>query len=477
MKKHLKILLLIMVLFITGMILTACSDKKSSSVSSGDESSDNSTKSDYISSEEQVLITDDMLLLALPDAVRISDEAIQKINIKMKEAGINYVLYPVFIGGINEEFFDNLGRKEKELGRSIDISITGLFSDHLNSAYTVSNGYFEELNSYFEKNNGKNLYEKFTKEEWACTEIDGKYYSLPAVFYKTDSSYAIYKNLKYKNDRDKDENLLELLREYISSSAEQEGKKILIDNYYGPGIYCNGYSYLYFECFDTAEEKFKNVCKDDNIIETKNILNKLEEEGKIEYYDRNLQNYNPDDYFAIIGWDITGVDLSLFDIVFEEKKYMYHSNNMCMGIPSKSQNKEAAFDFLTLLYSDQEMIDMICYGIEGKDYVLENGLISDAANSMNAYFLGLTGFATALKTDGTKNRREEMFKQYDNMEKTYCGFLPKLEAGEIEVLMNAGSYMEQWLQDKNSQLPAEVDGLDKVIDKLNQQLDEYKKSK
>ena len=43
------------------------------------------------------------------------------------------------------------------------------------------------------------------------------------------------------------------------------------------------------------------------------------------------------------------------------------------AIASWSQNKEMAFDFLTRLYTDPDIANLIQYGVEGEDYHLEDG--------------------------------------------------------------------------------------------------------
>lgn len=51
----------------------------------------------------------------------------------------------------------------------------------------------------------------------------------------------------------------------------------------------------------------------------------------------------------------------------------YTSVNYC--IPSNSDNKDAAWTLLEVLYTDKELANMIAYGVEGEDYVIdENGL-------------------------------------------------------------------------------------------------------
>ena len=298
---------IIFILICTGLVLmlVSCSDKKESeskdTFSSKDSSSSiESTLVPEESSTEKTVIKDDMLLLAVPGMVSVSEEAIEKINIKMKEAGIDLALFPVAVdGGTDDDFLNSIMKKEKEMGRSFDISVTGLYTSHLKSSYTVQNGCFEDLTSYLKTDRGKSLYEKFTEEEWKSTETEGKIYSVPKVNYNWNSNYVIYKNKKYISDN-KSETLNELLSDFMKSTAKQDGKKILVEKGAATSIYCNGYSYMFSLCFDNQEGKYKNITKEERIIESKSMLGKLEEEGLIEYYQPgNEESFG--DYYAVIG--------------------------------------------------------------------------------------------------------------------------------------------------------------------------------
>lgn len=171
------------------------------------------------------------------------------------------------------------------------------------------------------------------------------------------------------------------------------------------------------------------------------------------------------------------------------------NNNGQWCIPENSANPEKAMEFLNLMYTDSEIINLIAYGIEGEDYVVhEDGRIGypdgvDASNvgyslssvlwalgnQFNAYVWetnepdiweqtkawqdeGLKSLAYGFVFDPTPVSNQEA-----SVQNVYDQYRMSLECGVVDP--------ESTLEEMNQKLYAA--GLQDIIDEKQAQLDEW----
>lgn len=169
------------------------------------------------------------------------------------------------------------------------------------------------------------------------------------------------------------------------------------------------------------------------------------------------------------------------------------STGIFWTVPSTAREPEAAMKFLNLMYSDARIVNLLRYGIEGKDYVLADEAQGTIAYPQDAdgqrYYndLGVYGNLTlAYEPEGMDYReeREEYFKSallvgeeyegflFDTAKVELCtsrvqevlrSYLPVLESGSIPL---AGNY-EQFV---NALREA---GIDELVEEKQRQLDAW----
>lgn len=65
--------------------------------------------------------------------------------------------------------------------------------------------------------------------------------------------------------------------------------------------------------------------------------------------------------------------------------------NIMWGIAKNSENPEKAMQFLNLMYTDKDVVNLLDWGIEGKDYVKVSDNVIDYPQGVNAGNVGYTG--------------------------------------------------------------------------------------
>ena len=167
------------------------------------------------------------------------------------------------------------------------------------------------------------------------------------------------------------------------------------------------------------------------------------------------------------------------------------------AIAAWSQNKEMAFDFLTQLYTDPDIANLIQYGVEGEDYHLEDGYaVYEEDNMLRFYGEYYTNPLITWPQPGMPKDRygmvEECYRKFEKNMPAGFRFDPEPVQEEIAQthLLFAGENnrqsklyrdlcsgdveeVDQALQEFNQQLKAA--GSDKVLTEANRQLEEWRR--
>lgn len=163
-----------------------------------------------------------------------------------------------------------------------------------------------------------------------------------------------------------------------------------------------------------------------------------------------------------------------------------------MCVSSNSKHKEKAVEFINLLNTDVDVRNTLGYGIEGVHYELVDGKVRFLEASSNYavpnYSLGNLSLVY-LKEEDPDDLREQIDKVIDSaVESPMLGFTPDLDPIKNEIaaitnvtkefrpaLMTGSVDVEENLEKFNQKLKEA--GLDKVIETLQSQLDDWKANK
>ena len=170
------------------------------------------------------------------------------------------------------------------------------------------------------------------------------------------------------------------------------------------------------------------------------------------------------------------------------------------GIPHNSKNSEKAMKFLNLMYSNSDIINLIDYGIEGKDYVKVSG--SDnvidfpsgvtAANSAYNLSMGFE-FGNQLLSYVWNGNPPDLWSQMKSFNKEATkskalGFVfdstkvTTQEANVANVVKQYGIALDDGVVDPNTILPQfkaalKTAGIDEIIAEKQKQLNDWLKAK
>lgn len=385
-------------------------------------------------------------------------------------------------------------------GQSYDLAFTSSWAgDYLGNA---RKGAFLDLTPYLETT-GKDMYEAIDQRFWEGSKIDGKNYAVPNqkeiatmpmwVFTK---EYVDKYNIPYQELQ-----TLEDLEPWLKIIKENEPNVV-------PLYITNGFSAPQY--FDSIVEPIGIELGDDtltvkNLFETEKMKSTLKTLRK--YYElgyingdsataqddksvKRLVTKGDGQPYAEILWS---KDLG-YEVVATPIMNGLITNSSTTGsmiaISNQSKNKDKAVEFLNLLNTDPYLRNLINYGIEGVHYtkVGENQIKLDPEKS-KGYSVGYYTLGNLFITDVLDNEpvtKWEEFKEFNDSSESspILGF--KFDTApvsnqlaainnvieEFKRIIYSGSVdIDEYLTKFNNKLKEQ--GLDKVIEEAQRQLDEW----
>ena len=502
--------------------LTACSDnanKTGSEVSSGTSSAEekdygygfdkfgfsrfdvetaesltyeNKTKIVYLTNYDTTFTTTD-------DDPRIYDEIYieNTVNEYLDKNGYDFYVDFVMNGEFDfktGELYPNMDVYESMLknNEQVDIVNTGLGLETLGSYgdtyhIFVDRGYLTPFNDYFETDRGQKLYKQFDEVVWRQTACaDG-------LIYGKSTDYALAQPLVLSFDDDicdeigLDKNAVNTLSDlapYLKNYADNGKAGLLLDStnelYYEMAGFCK-FKGIYINV-DT--QKAENIFKNESAIEYLKLIEDYKNSGYI------AGSVEQAKYFCSLSPAMP----YLYDSTkIVSKGYLQQEElNGVVGISSDSENKDKAFEFLTLLSTDKELANIIYNGTEGRNYISENGVKCLNKNAL-PFYENYDSMANTLITDSNSQsddkKADSMKACWENSQVSpFYGLQISDELseklGQIAAINDEfyplfygdfGNYttLDDALSAANEKLSAA--GIDDLLDELNRQYSAYKK--
>ena len=174
------------------------------------------------------------------------------------------------------------------------------------------------------------------------------------------------------------------------------------------------------------------------------------------------------------------------------------SGTTTVGITNWSANKENALDFLTRLFSDSELANIVRYGVEGEDYVVtEDGFAELTPESRTDFGANTNLYLIYPQEDNEIYSRDEITEfrgRYDSyfpygFRFDYSPVKTEVDAVRVAVYGGLKGYSPEYedlitgrvddvdaaIDKLNSDLKAA--GIDRIIEEANRQLEEWRKNK
>lgn len=323
----------------------------------------------------------------------MTNERLQAINERIHKLGYNF---EVSFQGLSDDSYDEYQKgidtaKKKGLG---DLMWTGYGEEQVEEGTyhrQINQGNLQCLDDWLKTDLGKKLKKEYLQEEWKRITFKGSVYGVRNI-----KEQGVFSSLVLTGDEKETELLKE--KETISLSDFYEWIEAYRINSQSP-FYLNwnymgeeyesfsewGYIRICEGVYMTQEEKMINIWSEDMVCKLWNSLAKLKQEGRLVCDDSDtLEKVDAGEYPAAFA---------MYTSEIMDDKYLYLPNgtkvevgnfvcavpyvplieNDVHGITTWSKHKKEAMQLLTIVNTDEELANLLYFGIEGKDYEIEAG--------------------------------------------------------------------------------------------------------
>lgn len=440
----------------------------------------------------------------------IPDDVSKEFNKKLVEKGYDFVVNFSSLDKMNDEYQKAI-RTMKKNNDEVDIlycdfGVGGQYSTTYDDC--VRDGIYESLNSYLDSESGEKLYKSRDAKLWNSVNINGKIYGIDSGGPRGSSTYLIFnKKLvdQYQIDLSRFSGKIEDLGSMLNKvyEGEKNNKKFstfaIDENVHDIGLY-DYISEAVGVRLDKPEAVAVNLFKDDYLVNYFTAIKKYYDAGYLKsasgvrnnFFVTTWSDIGPNTYSKIAINNIFKDDGRSIDVIPIKISDAYVANqyNAVTGIASWSKHKTEAFELLTLLNTDSEFANLLAYGFKGKDYNLIDGKVKLTKDDQMLFW---RAFLYTNQQIIYPNQDEPLTKRKDIEEyqltvkaSPILGFRfnPSNVINEINatdsVISQYGMLwtgqeedLESTLHKLNSELKEA--GIDKVVEEVNRQLNEWKK--
>lgn len=389
-------------------------------------------------------------------------------------------------------------------GENYDLAFTCSWAgDYLGNA---RKGAFLELNDLLASESGKNLKETVDERFWEGASIDGKIYGVPnqkelgvAPMWVFTKEYVDKYNIPYQ-----DLHSLEDLEPWLKKIKENEPNVV-------PLYITKGFSFNVF--FDQLVDPVGVEANDDsltikNMFETEEMKKNLETLRR--YYklgyingdsataqdDRSIkrlvtkgdgQPYADRIWSKDLGYEV--VSSPIVDTLITNGS----TTGSLIAISQNSKNKEKAFEFLSLLSTDEKLRNLINYGVEGVHYEKTGEkhikILNPEQKRYEVPYFALGNLFLTHILEGEPETKWDEFKDFNDAAKVSPALGFKFDSSKVtseiaainnvleefkSTLYSGSVEVDDYLGKLNAKLKEQ--GIDKVIAEMQSQLDEWKKN-
>lgn len=310
----------------------------------------------------------------------------------------------------NEEYFNQLLEEKgypyevtfvtdetAQEGQTVDIMDVGTVSweTTYDTDRDALDGKVIALDEYLQTEKGKEIKESVPKKLWDTYKIAGKQYSLltpgAVPFYK---AYIWNTKLaeKYDVHPEKWDQDIWNYKEELTEIAEQEikaGNKgfLAVSGLFWYALEVPEMTQALGTMYPLTVRETDEEMRAEFFYETKEFqerLAKTKEFYEVGLCDQEKENAGAEAFVTLdtVFWSknayLASREDNFWDThdvkkVSQERMWEVNASHMGTGITSKSEKPQEAFDLLYLLYTDEELVNALAWGKEGKDYEVVDG--------------------------------------------------------------------------------------------------------
>ena len=436
----------------------------------------------------------------------------KEINEYLDSLGYDFAVCFTCISTYNDDgtetFYIDRYREMVEKGEQIDI-LHVFFSNMAEGCYNAyctcaQYGLFAPLNEYLKSEAGTELYNLMPENYWTGLRINGSIYGVDGTMSSIGESYGYYVNA-------------ELADKYGFDVTKPVAEQLDVLQQVKENENCDVFAYggnklsspLYY--FSSAKDVTNAVYWDEETESARCVLDDPEFLEKLRLFDTLKKNglltdgqYGISGSFFIAQVHVKGgsavygretaIDFDYLDNGNTVKAYPVYNDPVSVrtasnatGICSASQNKDKAFQLLTLTQMDPYLNNLMVYGIEGTDYNMTSDSKSDTladSTFLRRYANYMICCGNTVILDPPEITAEEYEAIYENAivyEASDFVFDSKNVIQEVYDTYKAMSMFE--LPDNDTAIDEAISdmrqsleeaGIQKIINECNRQYEEWK---
>lgn len=375
----------------------------------------------------------------------------------------------------------------KNSGKRLDIISA------MNYGELVYNGLYTPLDEYLKNENGEVLYSSVPEKLWESLRINGSIYGVNATSLYTlslDNGYFVNKELCDKYGYDIKKPITEQT-DILKKVRENEKNVDVFSTYLqtnivhctdvkviAPGVYLDEVTHTAKCVLDN--EDYINTLKLYNTLYELKLLNDMGVSQKEGFFIMRSNVAGGSHYDGEIKVDYNGKEITAYPLFPDNS-----SIRNCLvstGICSFSENKDKAFQLLSLAFSDKELNNLLAFGAEGEDYRIENNTVDTVNNPFNT--IRFANDFLCYRYEDTPFSAEEYIRIYDNaFLHEYSDFVFNTEGlskelnaingimNDLNIKKGEDISFDEYISQVRERLNKA--GIDKVIDECNRQIKEY----
>lgn len=284
---------------------------------------------------------------------------IVELNDILVERGYDFVIRYKEADAYSDEFVSDM-KAMKDSGDAMDLfNIGGVYEGDSTNRYEecVSEGLLSPLDEYLQSEEGATLKEAFPDKVWETLRVNGSIYSydwrtLPCV------NLNGYVNQEYAEKYHiTEETTLSQLKDIIETIPEKDTLQII-----------------------WADSNLADAWENEELmdfISTSQIPVKQYYEINWETIPEFLMIIQSENFVSASDTQILleGQESNIVKMKLVDGKVSTVTNNL-LGVASWSENQKEAFTFINLVNTDKEIANLLQYGIEGRNYKVEDDVVT-----------------------------------------------------------------------------------------------------
>ncbi len=433
-----------------------------------------------------------------------------------------------------EDYYASL-KEVLEDGTADIVSCVSIGSDAISEL--VRGGYLAELSDYLDSEEGFALKNVFCEELWESVSVNSSLCLLPTELAANGTDYYAF-NKAYFTEEDlaafdgTAQSLLQLLENPDESLQEEslheeslqevnmqeenmqgenlqeEKRKVIWGADLASLAYSAGQQYTDGVLLDLATGKVRSLAGSEAFLEEADAILTMRENG---YFGEDGISYQPGTTVSVTQAGLergvavwVGVDAAEIsdevrdDVILVQMPYAY-SNTLGynVAVSSRSDCQEAALELLTLLYTNEDYVNLLIWGEEGTDYEVTDGTATAlteraAGASAKQFWMGLCDgiWSASQATENTSETTEgtqakaDLYNDTGKLESTVTDFCvdhskfdEEMSAFSDTAAQAAYAYLKGNLDLDELTERLEKAGEEKVLSQISRQKTKWEKSK